>query len=137
MKNIWKWLFFILLAIVLVAIAIFVMNFSAMAQYHGTYGSTMMSPFGGRAFGYHDFDGMRGGFTYGFSLTTLPFMLFGFLFRFLPLIVFSLIIWGIYRLGVSSGRSQSATPETGPKPVEPKVEAKSSDEGSDVVEIKE
>lgn len=132
MKNIWKWLFFILLAIVLVIIAIFVMNFSAMTQYHGTFGGTMMSPFGGRTFGYHDFDGMRGGFPSGLSFAVLPLMFIGFLFRALPLVVFGLIIWGIYRLGVSSGRSQTATPVAPPAP---KAEPKPSEEPAEVVEI--
>lgn len=109
MKNIWKWLFFILLALVIIAGIVMAINIYSMATYGGYASGTMMTPFGGRSFGFHDFDGMRGGYT-SFPFFILPFMLLGFGFRLLPLIFFGLIVWGIYRLGVSAGRKQHATP---------------------------
>lgn len=134
MKNIWKWLFFTLLVIVVLAILGMFSNFNMMTGYNGYGSGSMMSPFGGRTFGYHDFNGMRGGYS-SFPFVAIPFMLLGFGFRLLPLIFFGLIVWGIYRLGVSSGRNQNSNSRTA-EPIQPAAPATTPSENEQEVEIK-
>lgn len=122
MKNIWKWLFFILLILVVFAVVGGIFNFRSMVLGNWYSDNPMSYPFNNnRGFDYQDRFDLRGGTYFSHPSMSMPFMFMPLMFlgagsRLLPLVLIGLAAWGIYRLGVSKGQSQGVTPTNQKQP---------------------
>jgi len=131
MKNIWKWLFFILLILVVFAVAGGIFSFRSMLYGNWNPSNPMSYPFNNGNFDYHDRFDLRGGNYFSQPSMSMPYMFMPFMFfgaasRLLPLVLIGLAAWGIYRLGFSKGQSH-VVPPTSPKQPDATTAAPSSE----------